>query len=153
MKELVAARDADGPFASLAEFAARVDPKLLNKMQVENLAKAGAFDALEGNRARLVAGAETVLRRAQASAEDRSSNQIGLFGEVEQGPPLLRLPEIPTGRRSTSWPSRRRRWASTSRPIHWTSTRVRCGGLASRPPRSSATGRGRAPGGSSWPAR
>ncbi|HZH45622.1 MAG TPA: DNA polymerase III subunit alpha, partial [Roseococcus sp.] len=95
MKELVAARDADGPFASLAEFAARVDPKLLNKMQVENLAKAGAFDALEGNRARLVAGAETVLRRAQASAEDRSSNQIGLFGEVEQGPPLLRLPEIP----------------------------------------------------------
>jgi DNA polymerase-3 subunit alpha len=99
MKELVAARDAGGPFASLAEFAARVDPKLLNKMQVENLAKAGAFDALEGNRARLVAGAETVLRRAQASAEDRSSNQIGLFGEVEQGPPLLRLPEIP------DWPT------------------------------------------------
>ncbi len=93
MRELVAARGA--PFTSIADFAARVDPKLLNKMQVENLAKAGAFDALEGNRARLVAGAETVLRRAQATAEDRASNQIGLFGEVEQGPPLLRLPDTP----------------------------------------------------------
>ncbi|WP_431305455.1 DNA polymerase III subunit alpha [Sediminicoccus sp. BL-A-41-H5] len=93
MRDLVAARDA--PFTSIADFAARVDPKLLNKMQLENLAKAGAFDSLEGNRARLVAGAETVLRRAQATAEDRASNQIGLFGEVEQGPPLLRLPEIP----------------------------------------------------------
>ena len=93
MRDLVASRDA--PFTSIADFAARVDPKLLNKMQLENLAKAGAFDSLEGNRARLVAGAETVLRRAQATAEDRASNQIGLFGEVEQGPPLLRLPEIP----------------------------------------------------------
>lgn len=93
MRELVAARDA--PFASLADFAARVDPRLLNKMQLENLAKAGAFDSLEGNRARLVAGVETVLRRAQATAEDRASNQIGLFGEVEQGPPVLRLPDIP----------------------------------------------------------
>ncbi len=99
MAELVAARDAGGPFTSLADFAGRVDPRLLNKMQLENLAKAGAFDGLEGNRARLVMGAETVLRRAQASAEDRGSNQIGLFGEVEQGPPLLRLPETP------EWPT------------------------------------------------
>nr|WP_314072096.1 DNA polymerase III subunit alpha [uncultured Roseococcus sp.] len=93
MRELVAARRETGIFTSLADFAARVDPRLLNKMQLENLAKAGAFDGLESNRARLVAGAETVLRRAQASAEDRNSNQIGLFGEVEQGPPMLRLPE------------------------------------------------------------
>nr|MCU0944898.1 DNA polymerase III subunit alpha [Rubritepida sp.] len=99
MRDLVAARDAGGPFASLADFAARVDPRLLNKMQLENLAKAGAFDSLEPNRARLVAGAETVLRRAQASAEDRVSNQIGLFSEVEQGPPMLRLPDMP------DWPT------------------------------------------------
>ena len=99
MKDLVAARNLNGPFASLADFAERVDPKLLNKMQLENLAKAGAFDTLEGNRAKLVLGAETVLRRAQASAEDRGSNQIGLFGAVEQGPALLRLPDTP------EWPT------------------------------------------------
>ncbi|WP_424813997.1 DNA polymerase III subunit alpha [Roseococcus sp. YIM B11640] len=99
MRDLVAARDQGEPFLSVADFAGRVDPRLLNKMQLENLAKAGAFDSLEGNRARMVMGAETVLRRAQASAEDRTSNQIGLFGEVEQGPAMLRLPETP------DWPT------------------------------------------------
>src|SRR3712207_7547603 len=44
MHDMVAARDAGGPFSCVADFAARVDPKLLNKMQIENLAKAGAFD-------------------------------------------------------------------------------------------------------------
>jgi DNA polymerase-3 subunit alpha len=95
MKDLVRARDAEGPFGSVAEFAGRVDPKLLNKMQIENLAKAGAFDSLEPNRARLVQGAETILRRAQASAEDRASAQIALFGAAPGGAEKLRLPETP----------------------------------------------------------
>jgi DNA polymerase III subunit alpha len=95
MRDLVAERERGGPFGSLAEFAHRVDPKLLNKMQIENLAKAGAFDSLEGNRARLVAGAEVILRRAQAAAEDRASAQIGLFGGADAKPEPLRLPEMP----------------------------------------------------------
>ncbi len=43
-------------FASVADFAARVDPRQLNRMQLENLIRAGAFDGLEANRARLFAG-------------------------------------------------------------------------------------------------
>jgi DNA polymerase-3 subunit alpha len=92
MKDLVAARQK--PFDSVADFAERVDPRLLNKMQLENLAKAGAFDSLGASRAGLVAGAETLLRRAQAMAEERASAQVSLFGTVEQGPPMLRLPEV-----------------------------------------------------------
>jgi DNA polymerase-3 subunit alpha len=96
MKDLVECRKKHGGhFESLAQFADCVDPKLLNKMMIENLAKAGVFDSLEPNRARLVAGAETILRRAQSASEDRASNQIALFGAVEQGPPMLRLPEMP----------------------------------------------------------
>ncbi len=95
MEDLVREREQGGRFASVAAFAQRVDPKLLNKMQIENLAKAGAFDSLEKNRAKLVAGAETILRRAQASAEDRSSAQIGLFGGDDAAPEPLRLPEVP----------------------------------------------------------
>jgi DNA polymerase-3 subunit alpha len=96
MRDLVAERERGGPFRSLADVAERVDPRLLNKMQIENLAKAGAFDSLEPNRARLVAGAETVLRRAQASAEDRASAQIGLFGGTGgAAPEALRLPQVP----------------------------------------------------------
>ena len=83
------------PFTSLADFAGRVDPKLLNKMQVENLARAGAFDALEPNRAQLVAGAETVLRRAQASRRGRAERPDRPVRRAARGPAPLRLPEVP----------------------------------------------------------
>jgi DNA polymerase-3 subunit alpha len=97
MQAVVAAR-AQKPFASIAEFAARVDPRQLNKMQLENLVKAGAFDQLEANRARLFAAAETILRRAQALAEEKESGQIVLFGGGDKSEPL-RLPAMP------DWPS------------------------------------------------
>jgi DNA polymerase-3 subunit alpha len=92
MRELVAERERKGRFASLPDFAGRVDPKLLNKMQIENLAKAGAFDGLMQNRAQLVAGAEVVLRRAQSAAEERGSGQIGLFGAESQRSEPMRFP-------------------------------------------------------------
>jgi len=77
----------------MADFAGRVDPRQLNKMQVENLARAGAFDGLDANRARVWGGAETVLRRAQADAQEAESGQIGMFAgaaPVES----LRLPGV-----------------------------------------------------------
>jgi DNA polymerase III subunit alpha len=80
-------------FRDLTDFATRVDPRQLNKMQLENLVRAGAFDELDRNRARLFTGAETILRRAQAQAEEAGSGQIGLFGGTE--PEKLRLPELP----------------------------------------------------------
>jgi DNA polymerase III subunit alpha len=98
MQDLVVEREKGGPFASIAEFAGRVDPKLLNKMQLENLAKAGAFESLEGNRAKLVAGAEVILRRAQAAADERGSSQIGLFGDGPGRVEPLRLPD------AVDWP-------------------------------------------------
>jgi DNA polymerase-3 subunit alpha len=91
MQSLTAAR-AERPFTDLAAFADRIDPRQVNKMQLENLARAGAFDALEPNRARLFAGAETILRRAQAGAEEKTSGQTGLFGGGE--PEKLRLPHV-----------------------------------------------------------
>jgi DNA polymerase-3 subunit alpha len=92
MQALVAARG-PCPFADLADFAARVDPRQLNRMQIENLARAGAFDKLERNRARVFGAAETILRRAQSSAEERDNGQIGLFGGGAPEP--LRLPDLP----------------------------------------------------------
>jgi DNA polymerase-3 subunit alpha len=84
---------AAAPYATLADFADRVDPRVLNRQQLENLVRAGAFDGLEPNRARLLAGAETVLRRAQEAAENRATNQIALFGAAGVAAPL-RLPEV-----------------------------------------------------------
>ena len=82
------------PFTDLADFAAKTDPRQLSKMQIENLARAGAFDSIEPNRARMFAGAETVLRRAQAQAEEAESGQAGLFGGGAKPEPL-RLPPGP----------------------------------------------------------
>ena len=82
------------PFADVADFAARVDPRHLNRMQLENLVRAGAFDSLDTNRARLFAAAETILRRAQADQAEKESGQIVLFGGGS-GPAELRLPDLP----------------------------------------------------------
>ena len=96
--EAVAAARGRRPFADLADFAARVDPRQLNKMQLENLIRAGAFDGLDPNRARLFGAAETILRRAQATAAEASSGQAGLFGAAGRPEPL-RLAE------AQDWPS------------------------------------------------
>ena len=90
------------PFEDVADFAHRVEPRQLNRMQLENLVRAGAFDRLEPNRARMFAAAETVLRRAQADAEAASSGQIGLFGALDTRPETLRLPDVP------DWPEMER---------------------------------------------
>ncbi len=92
MQAIVAARGSM-PFAGIAEFAARVDPRQLNRMQIENLARAGAFDAIAPNRAAVFGGAETILRRAQALADEVESGQIGLFGGGGR-PETLRLPDV-----------------------------------------------------------
>ena len=80
MEALVAERQANGPFRSLDDFAARIDPKLLNRRQIESLAAAGAFDSLNDDRPRLYAAAETILAHAASAHDQRTSGQHGLFG-------------------------------------------------------------------------
>ncbi len=82
-----------GPFQNLGDFSKRLDSTRINKRQIEALARAGAFDNLETNRACVFEGAEAIARAAQAAAEDRKSNQSNLFGEADTGP-NLRLPEV-----------------------------------------------------------
>jgi DNA polymerase-3 subunit alpha len=91
--ESVAAARGEKPFADLADFAARIDPRHLNRMQIENLVRAGAFDGIERIRARVFAAADTILRRAETTAEEKSSGQIGLFGGAGRPEPL-RLPDL-----------------------------------------------------------
>jgi DNA polymerase III subunit alpha len=92
MADLVEARG-EKPFASLSDFAARIDAKNITRGQIEILAKVGAFDSLEPNRARIFSVAEILVRTAQAQAEEKASGQIGLFGGG--GPEPVRLPSIP----------------------------------------------------------
>jgi DNA polymerase-3 subunit alpha len=93
MEALVAERQANGPFKSLDDFADRIDPKLLNRRQLESLAAAGAFDRLNPDRPAVHAAAETILAHASSAQEQRVSGQHGLFGGASVcGVAPIRLP-------------------------------------------------------------
>ncbi|AOX19682.1 DNA polymerase III subunit alpha [Kozakia baliensis] len=96
MEAVVAARG-NKPFKNLADLAQRCDAKQLNKIQIENLAKAGAFDSILKDRHIVFASSEIIIRRAQSQAQELASGQIGLFGASAE-PEKLRLTEAP------AWP-------------------------------------------------
>jgi DNA polymerase III subunit alpha len=93
VEDLVAERDRNGPFKDLADFARRLDARSFNRRQFENLAKAGAFDALNPNRAQTFAAAELLLRQASLAAEERESRQENLFAAID--PAFAPRPALP----------------------------------------------------------
>jgi DNA polymerase-3 subunit alpha len=97
MEALVEERERGGLFHSLEDLAGRIDPRLLNRRQLESLAGAGAFDAVKPDRAAVFAGAETILAHAASAQEQRESGQAGLFGANSAEAPPIRLP------RDVSW--------------------------------------------------
>ncbi|PWG01349.1 DNA polymerase III subunit alpha [Sphingosinicella humi] len=93
MEQLVDERRIKGPFKSLDDFANRVDPRLLNRRQIESLAGGGAFDVIAPNRASVHAAAETILAHAASAADARTSGQGGLFGGESNVVPI-RMPTV-----------------------------------------------------------
>ncbi len=96
VEHLVALRAQDGPFASLADFARRIDPHIINRRCLEAMARAGAFDSLEPNRARVLAGVDAILEMAAKAKADREAGQGSLFSGGGTAPEEgLPLPETP----------------------------------------------------------
>jgi DNA polymerase-3 subunit alpha len=91
--ELIVEARKDGLFTSLADFAARVNPRAINKRVIESLAAAGAFDALDSNRARVFAGAEAILAGCQRSHEAATVGQNDMFGGAADAPTIM-LPQV-----------------------------------------------------------
>jgi len=92
MDHVVAVRQAGGPFKSLSDFTARVDPKQVGKRAFENLVRAGAFDSLNSNRRQLTENADRILSGAQAAQRERESGQNSLFAGGAQGAELRLMP-------------------------------------------------------------
>jgi DNA polymerase III subunit alpha len=80
------------PFVDLSDFADRVNPRAVNKRVLESLAAAGAFDALEANRARVFATVDAMLSTAQRAHESQSTGQSELFGGLSR--PALPLAPV-----------------------------------------------------------
>ncbi len=96
---IVAARQKDGPFRSLFDFCARVDPAVANRTALESLIKAGAFDSLGARRSQLHASIDRALQTGAAALADRKSGQKGLFEDADDEPDTAagaaNLPDIP----------------------------------------------------------
>jgi DNA polymerase-3 subunit alpha len=69
------------PFSDLFDFCSRVDKRSINRRVVEALVRAGAFDCIDSNRARLLASAGRALEAAEQALAQASQNS--LFGEAE----------------------------------------------------------------------
>ncbi|CAN5369944.1 DNA polymerase III subunit alpha [soil metagenome] len=91
--QIVALRQGGGNFASLGDFARRVDGRHLNKRALESLAKAGVFDAFQANRARVLAGVEIILAMANRTSAEMEAGQSDLFGGPAAPAEDVRLPE------------------------------------------------------------
>ncbi|MEF9943112.1 MAG: OB-fold nucleic acid binding domain-containing protein, partial [Burkholderiaceae bacterium] len=82
---IVAERKANGPFEDIFDLALRVDKQLANRRVIEALVKSGAFDALDDDRAKLLASVGRAIEAADNAAA--SANQESLFsapGETER---------------------------------------------------------------------
>jgi DNA polymerase-3 subunit alpha len=64
----------DKPFATLFDFARRVDLKRVGKRPLEMLARAGAFDQLDPNRRRVFEALDSLVGYSAAIHEQKSSN-------------------------------------------------------------------------------
>jgi DNA polymerase-3 subunit alpha len=86
--ETIVAERAEKPFADMADFARRINPRAVNKRVLESLAAAGAFDAFEPNRARTFNAVDIVLAAAQRAHDNAALGQNELFGGPTSREPL-----------------------------------------------------------------
>jgi DNA polymerase III subunit alpha len=92
IEHIVRARDEGGPFRSLGDFARRIDGRVVNKRALESLAKAGAFDCLNSNRAQVLDAVESILSMANRAASAVEAGQNDLFGGATSASDDLVLP-------------------------------------------------------------
>jgi len=91
---ITAERDANGRFEDLFDLTARVGTGVLNRRILEAMIKAGALDAFDDNRQRLMSAIDPALRFGAAHAEQEASTQESLFG-AGLGVDSLPKPRIP----------------------------------------------------------
>jgi DNA polymerase-3 subunit alpha len=95
IESIIASREADGDFKSLADFCARVDLRLANKRVLESLVKVGAMCRF-GHAAQLLEALDDAMAAGQAAQRDRATGQTALF-DLGSAPEALDrpLPQVP----------------------------------------------------------
>ena len=84
ISNIVKEREKNGQFKSLLDFINRVDPKDVNKLQLEGLVKAGALDFLDKNRKKLFTSIPKIIQTIKNKHDDKIANQTNLFDDISQ---------------------------------------------------------------------
>lgn len=90
VEEILRTRDEDGQFASIGDFARRVNTSKFNRKAWESLIKAGAFDAF-ASRSDLLFNLDMIVAYASRVQKDAASNQADLFGGLSS---VVAVPEL-----------------------------------------------------------
>ena len=83
---IVKERDKNGIFKSIGDFINRVNPKYINKLQLEGLVKAGAFDQITNNRQSIYNSIPNMILKSKNIFENKIANQIDLFSDNKEKP-------------------------------------------------------------------
>ncbi len=81
ISNIVEERELNGKFKSINDFINRVNPKDINKLQLEGLVKAGAFDNLNSNRQAIFNSIPNLILKNKNISENKLANQIDLFSD------------------------------------------------------------------------
>ncbi len=83
ISNIIKERESNGKFKSLIDFINRVDPKDVNKLQLEGLTKAGVFDEFETNRNKIFNSITKIIQKIKNVNEEKNNNQTSLFENNE----------------------------------------------------------------------
>ncbi len=83
ISNIVKDRINNGEFKNLSDFINRINHKDINKLQLEGLVQAGAFDKLNNNRQSLFNSIPNMILKSKNIHENKSLNQIDLFNDKE----------------------------------------------------------------------
>ena len=81
ISNIVKERETNGEYKNLSDFIKRVDPKDINKLQLEGLVRAGAFDNLNDNRQSIYNSIPNIIIKSKNNFENKKFNQFDLYDD------------------------------------------------------------------------
>ena len=79
ISNIINEREKNGKFKTFTDFINRVNPKDINKLQLEGLVKAGAFDEIDLNRKKLFEAIPKIILTIKSKYDEKVGNQTNLF--------------------------------------------------------------------------
>mgnify|MGYP000683004763 FL=1 len=94
---VIAERKLRGVFKNLQDFLSRMSDTEVNKRNVENFIKAGAFDSLEGTRKQFMSVFVQLMDQNQQNRKNNMAGQLSLFDLVDESEKKnyeIRFPDV-----------------------------------------------------------